>query len=201
MNIRKILKEEVEDFDWVEGGYSDDDNHAINALGKLKKMEQLFLSMEEDLKKMDNKVVSKKMGIGEKYGIKVLPQLKMRLSDVQKALENITTGFNLGVDWKKIVVSKEVGDFLVGDNQYLDDYLDRMDEIEEQPNVKENHPYKVDPNELGGDYISGNLIWIMDVDPTNNNVEYMYMDEDGSYDTSFRLSDLKEVGPDYLKFR
>jgi hypothetical protein len=202
MNIKRIIKEEINDFNWVEDGYSGDDNHAINALGKLKKMEELFLSMEEDLKNMNNKVVSKKFGIGKSWGTGVLPQLKMRLSDTQKTLENLTTGFNHGVDWQKIVVSEELGEIIIGENQFLDDYLDRMEfELETKPNVEENHPYKVDPKEMGEDYIRLNSIWIMDVNPIKNRVEYMYSDEDGSYDTSFRLSDLKEVGPDYLKFK
>jgi len=202
MNIKRIIKEEINDFNWVEDGYSGDDNHAINALGKLKKMEELFLSMEEDLKNMNNKVVSKKFGIGKSWGTGVLPQLKMRLSDTQKTLENLTTGFNHGVDWQKIVVSEELGEIIIGENQFLDDYLDRMEfELETKPNVEENHPYKVDPKEMGKDYIRLNSIWIMDVNPIKNRVEYMYSDEDGSYDTSFRLSDLKEVGPDYLKFK
>ena len=77
---------------------------------------------------------------------------------------------------------------------------DRMKDMGLEPNVKENHPYKVDPEELGGDYISGNLIWILDVNPTNNSLEYAYFDEDGGYDTDVRLSDVKEVGGDYLRF-
>tara|TARA_R110002126_G_scaffold291330_1_gene451704 strand:- start:31 stop:639 length:609 start_codon:yes stop_codon:yes gene_type:complete len=202
MNIKRIIKEEINDFNWVEDGYSGDDNHAINALGKLKKMEELFLSMEEDLKNMNNKVVSKKFGIGKSWGTGVLPQLKMRLSDTQKTLENLTTGFNHGVDWQKIVVSEELGETFTSENQHLEDYVDRMEyEFEIKPNIDGNHPYKVDPKEMGEDYISGNLIWIMDVDPTTDDVKYMYNDADGSYDTSFRLSDLKEVGPDYLKFK
>ena len=69
-----------------------------------------------------------------------------------------------------------------------------------EPNVKENHPYKVDPEELGGDYISGNLIWVLDVNPTKDGLEYMYSDQDGSYDTDLNLSSIREIGEDYLKF-
>ena len=197
-NIKKILTEG--DFDWAsEGTDEGDGNLLISAMGKLEQMLELKRSVEEDLQKMKNPI-AKKLGAGKDWGGEPLPRIQNQIIKLRKILESQTTGLGK-VDWQSIVVSKEVGDVFVGDNDYhLDNYNNRMNEMGLEPNLKENHPYKVDPEELGGDYISGNLIWVLDVNPTDNSLEYAYFDEDGSYDTSVRLSDVKEVGEDYLRF-
>jgi len=196
-NIKKILTEG--DFDWAsEGTDEGDGNLLISAMGKLEQMLELKRSVEEDLQKMKNPIV-RKLGVGKDWGGEPLPRIQNQIIKLRKILESQTTGLGK-VDWQSIVVSKEVGDVFVGDNDYhLDNYNNRMNEMGLEPNLKENHPYKVDPEELGGDYISGNLIWVLDVNPTDNSLEYAYFDEDGSYDTSVRLSDVKEVGEDYLR--
>lgn len=196
--IKKILTEN--DFDWVSQGTEDGDgNHLISAVGKLEKMLELKRSVEEDLLKTKNPI-AKKLGIGKEWGGESLPRIQNEIIKLRKILESQITGLGK-VEWKNIVVSKEVGSGFVGDNEYhLDNYRDRMKDMSLETNIKQNHPYKVDPEELGGDYISDNLIWILDVNPTNNNIEYAYFDEDGGYDTSVNLDSVKEVGEDYLKF-
>ena len=196
--IKKILTEG--DFDWAsEGTDGGDGNHFISAMGKLEKMLELKKSLEEDLLKTKNPIV-KKLGIGKEWGREPLPRIQNEIINLRKILKSQITGLGK-VDWKNIVVSKEVGSGFVGDNEYhLDNYIDRMGEMGLEPNIKENHPYKVNPEELGGDYISDNLIWVLDVDPTNNSLEYTYFDEDGGYDTNLNLDSVKEVGADYLRF-
>tara|TARA_R110000868_G_scaffold405584_1_gene685125 strand:- start:7004 stop:7612 length:609 start_codon:yes stop_codon:yes gene_type:complete len=196
--IRKILKEG--ELDWASEGTDDGDgNHIISVMGKLEQMLNLKKSIEEDLKKVKNPVV-KKLGIEKAWGGEPLPMIQNQILKLKKILEAQTTGFGK-VDWQSIVVSKEVGDGFVGENDYhLENYMDRMRDMGLEPNVKENHPYKVDPEELGGDYIRGNLIWVLDVNPTKDGLEYMYSDQDGSYDTDVNLSSIREVGEDYLKF-
>jgi hypothetical protein len=197
--IKKILKEES-DMDWITQGTDEGDgNHIISAMGKLEKMMKLLTSLEDELGQVKNPVI-KKLQLGQEWGTGVAPRLRNSIINFKKILETQTTGLGK-VDWKNIVVSKEVGNFFISDNSRIDDYLDRMEfEFELKPNVKENHPYKVDPNELGGGYIRDGLIWVLDVNPLNNSLEYAYFDEDGGYDSSVRLSDIKEVGEDYLKF-
>jgi hypothetical protein len=196
--IKKILTES--DFDWASQGTEEGDgNHLISAIGKLEKMLELKKSLEEDLLKTKNPIV-KQLGVGKESGGQSLPRIQNEIIKLRKILESQITGLGK-VDWKNIVVSKEVGQGFVGDNDYhLDNYNYRMDEMGLKPNIKQNHPYKVDPEELGGDYISDNLIWVLDVNPTNDGLEYAYFDADGGYDSSVRLSDVKEVGEDYLRF-
>tara|TARA_R110001592_G_scaffold104103_4_gene293031 strand:- start:2256 stop:2864 length:609 start_codon:yes stop_codon:yes gene_type:complete len=196
--IKNILKEG--DFDWAsKGTEGGDGNYLISAISKIEKMLELKKSIEEDLLKTKNPI-TKKLGIGKEWGGESLPRIQNEIIKLRKILESQITGLGK-VEWKNIVVSKEVGSVFVGDNDYyLDEYNDRMDEMGLEPNIKENHPYKVDTKELGGDYIRDNLIWILDVNPVNNRLEYTYFDENGGYDTSVRLSDVKEVGDNYLRF-
>jgi hypothetical protein len=78
-----------------------------------------------------------------------------------------------------------------------------MEDMGLKPNIKENHPYKVSDkfkDKVGEEWVSDNLIWIKDVDPSSNNVEIDYGTPDDFIGSGVRLSDIKEIGEDYLKF-
>ena len=77
-----------------------------------------------------------------------------------------------------------------------------MESMGLEPNVGENHPYKVSEkfSDEEGEPTDG-LIWIVDVDPTKEYVDIEYGTPDDFVNTSMRLSDIKEVGEDYIKFK
>lgn len=200
--IKKIIREG--DFDWVTDLHSEDENLFIEAMGQIEKMKKSLVSLENHLSKVKTPVI-KKFKLGETYGLEPVPSIRRNILKLESILKTFTTGFNK-VDWENIVVSEELGNFFVGDNEYyLENYINRMEDMEMEPNIKNNHPYKVSEKFAekisADDGVMDNLIWIMDVNPTDNMVHYEYSDPiSGAYSASFNISDIRHVGEDYLEF-